>query len=219
MKRFLWTFNIMKLCKIDQANIDLIAFDYREKNVANALPDSYVLHTARLTLRQPALHDLTGIFTATRYPGFNDGMLWEPPESGEELEAPLRRAIDAWRTGEAFQFSIDTIESAEFVGRISIRQTDEAGVWNSGFWTHPEHQRQGYMTEALAAILKFGFTELDAIRIEACYAPWNTASQKVLARNGMQFLRYIEHGFKKRGEWVAENLYAITLEDWKHSTG
>ena len=70
------------------------------------------------------------------------------------------------------------------------------------------------MTESLGAVLAFGFGELAAIRIEARHALWNHASEKVLKKNGFQFVRYLPQGFQKRGEWVEENLLAIDKKDY-----
>lgn len=50
------------------------------------------------------------------------------------------------------------------------------GVWNIEFWTHPEHQRKGYMTEAAVAIVEIGFSVLGADRIQGYHALWNTGS-------------------------------------------
>jgi [ribosomal protein S5]-alanine N-acetyltransferase len=48
---------------------------------------------------------------------------------------------------------------------VSIRKTvgvasalrNRPNVWNLGFWTHPEYQGRGYLTESVLAILEFGF--------------------------------------------------------------
>ncbi len=70
------------------------------------------------------------------------------------------------------------------------------------------------MTEAAKAIVEFGFTVLEAERIEAYHALWNTSSKKVLKRIGMKFVRYIPQGFQKHGKWVEVNLLAIEIKDW-----
>ncbi|MEL6695002.1 MAG: GNAT family protein [Bacteroidota bacterium] len=178
------------------------------------LPLSHTLTTPRFRLRFPTAQDIPRIFSATRHEGFNDGMLWEPPTSEEELRIPLKRNTEAWKSGQAYQFSILSREDEILLGRISIRRTDHENVWNVGFWTHPEVHNQGVMTEALGAVLAFGFGELTAIRIEARHALWNHASEKVLKKNGFQFVRYLPQGFQKGGEWVEENLLAIDKEDY-----
>ena len=181
------------------------------------IPKTYTIRTKRFELRMPNLQDVPRIFSATRYTGFNDGMLWEPPESEEELIEPLNRNVKVWESGEGYSFTIVFKGTTELLGRISIRKTSKENVWDVGFWTHPASQSQGIMTESLAGVLKFGFAELSAIRIEACHAIWNKASEKVLKRNGMEFVEYIEKGFQKRGEWVDENKLAINREDWENT--
>ncbi|HMB90375.1 MAG TPA: GNAT family N-acetyltransferase, partial [Rhodothermales bacterium] len=158
---------------------------------APSLPLTYTIETPRCRLRVPAVTDLPHIFEATRYPGFNEGMLWEPPDTLDELDEPLRRSLEAWQAAEKFSFSIDLRASGTFAGRISIRPTDEPRRWNIGFWLHPQHQGNGYMREAATAILRFGFETLAAEVIEACYATWNTPSERVLKAIGMTFEKHL----------------------------
>ncbi|WP_169218754.1 GNAT family N-acetyltransferase [Brasilonema sp. UFV-L1] len=182
------------------------------------VPRTYRIHTERYILRCVCEQDIPYVFSATRFQGFNDGILWEAPKSIEELHEPLQRNLQAWDFGLAYTFTLESAETNAFIGRISIRKHNELkDVWNLGFWTHPEHQRQGYMTEAAKAIVEFGFTVLGAERIEAYHALWNKASEKVLKRIGMKFICYIPQGFQKHGKWVEENLLAIETKDWKSS--
>ncbi len=179
------------------------------------LPLSTQLTTERLLLRAPSRKDFPHIFSATRYAGFNDGMLWEPPTTIDELEVPLANGLQAWEEGIGYGFAFERKTDGQFLGRISIRQEREENVWSIGFWTHPSQQGQGYMQEAVQAILQLGFERLGAQRIEACHACWNKASERVLQKRGFRFLRYIEQGFQKQGVWVAENLLGVGRDDWK----
>lgn len=142
-------------------------------------------------------------------------MLWEAPATMEELVQPLENGLRAWEAGTAYAFTIEDKKTGAFLGRISIRQTDRADVWNIGFWTHPAHQGRGIMSEAAAAVIDFGFDQLEATEFEAFHALWNKASERVLRKNGLRFVRYIEQGFRKKGEWVAENLLSIKRQDWR----
>lgn len=183
------------------------------------LATTFTLETERLRLRIPSKADIPHIFAASRVKGFNDGMGWEPPETIEEMNAPLERSLESWKNGNGFSFTIGEKSTGDFLGRISIRKTKEKAIWNIGFFTHPTHQGKGIMSEAVAAILSFGFTKLKASRIEADYALWNKASEKVLQKNGLQFVEFIEKGLFKKGKWVAENKVAIDKMDWqKHQS-
>jgi [ribosomal protein S5]-alanine N-acetyltransferase len=176
---------------------------------------TFSMETERCQLRYPSKEDIPYIFSATRVPGFNDGMWWEAPETVAELEKPLQNNLLAWEEGTACTFTIIDRHSKEFIGRIVIRQDSKIeNVWNLGFWTHPKHQGQGYMTESAQAVLKFGFNALGATCIEAGYAVWNDGSKRVLEKIGMRFSEYTPQGFQKLGEWVATNQMTITKEEW-----
>jgi ribosomal-protein-alanine N-acetyltransferase len=130
------------------------------------IPRTYGINTKRCILRCVSEQDIPYVFSATRFEGFNDGMLWEPRQSIEELKEPFKRSLQAWDAGLAYKCTNTTA----FIGRISIRKDKVEGFWSIGFWTQPEYQRQGYMTEAAKAIIEFGFTVLGADRIEVCHA-------------------------------------------------
>jgi [ribosomal protein S5]-alanine N-acetyltransferase len=178
------------------------------------VPHGSTVETARCRLRCPCAADLPFVFSATRFAGFNSGMQWEPPTTIEELVEPLRVQILEWEAGKTFGFTIADLESDNLIGRIGLRKTDRMNVWNLGFWTHPEYQGQGYMTDALTTIIAFGFDRLGATRIEASYALWNKASRRVLEKVGMKFVRYIPHAFQKRGHWIEANKMEITQLEW-----
>jgi len=158
------------------------------------------IQTERCYLRIIKQEDIPFTFSATRYQGFNDGMPWEPPEEEKEMEDHFCRGISLWEKGHAFNFTICNKENDLPIGRISIRKSKGDNLWDMGYWIHPEYQGNGYMTESVRALIDFGFIRLKAKRIEACYATWNKASERVLEKIGMKFIEYLPEGFKKRGE-------------------
>jgi [ribosomal protein S5]-alanine N-acetyltransferase len=178
------------------------------------IPLDFTIETPRCLLRCPCAADIPAVFSATRFAGFNDGMPWEPPATIDELDEPLRAQILDWEAGRTFGFTIADPASNHLLGRIGIRKTERVDVWNMGFWTHPEHQGRGYMTESVTAMLEFGFERLGATRIEASHALWNQSSRRVLQKVGMKFIRYIPHAFQKKGQWIETNKMEITKPEW-----
>lgn len=177
-------------------------------------PTSKTLITPRCRLRYITKDDIPHIFKASQYPGFTDGMLWEPPLHEDDLIPHYESNLKAWAEDLAYCFTIEINDSAEFIGRIAIRKKEGNGLWDLGFWTHPEKQKKGYMSEAVQAVVGFGFQELRALRIVACHARWNKQSERVLKKNGMTFIEHIPEGFKKKGKWIDENMLGITLDEW-----
>lgn len=183
-------------------------------NQTTILARDIVLETSRLLLRIVSEGDIPAVFAASQVPGFTDGMLWEPPATTAELRENLLKSLAAWDTGQAFAFSIYQTGDSALVGRIGIRKTETNDVWNLGFWTHPDHQGRGFMTEAAHRIIELGFTELNAHQIEAFYAAWNQASRRVLEKLGMKFMEHRPRGFLKRGKWVPDNRMVISRQEW-----
>jgi len=172
--------------------------------------------TPRCELRYPHKDDIPVIWSATRFAGFNDGMLWDPPENIEELEAAFERTKNTWLSGDVYTFSIYNQSSTDLIGRISIRKVgqlnDKRNEWSIGFWIHPDSQSMGYASESAQAIVEFGFRDLGARLITAAHATWNTASGRVLAKIGMQRVGLNPQGFQKNGQWVEEYDYEIRLQ-------
>ena len=180
------------------------------------LPFDTILQTTNYRLRIPDKSDIDFVYDATRFPGFNDGMQWDPPKDKKELIAPLENSINSWQAGTGYGFTIEnTASNPKRLGRISIRKTDMQDVWNIGYWTHPEFQGQGIMSEVVGCILEFGFVQLNAAEIRSCYALWNKASEKVLLKNGFKFVRHIEKGLWKNNAWVSETEVGITRKEYE----
>ena len=168
--------------------------------------------TDRCRLRYPNESDIPHVWSASQTPRFNDGLAWEPPSDIAELEGPLRRCWNTWAEGNAYNWTIESRRSADFIGRIEIRRELNNDEWSLGFWIHPFKQGQGYASESAAAILDFGFARLRARLITAAHATWNHASGKVFERIGMTRVRTNPKGFKKKGAWVKEFEYEARAE-------
>ncbi len=176
---------------------------------------SFTIQTAHLRLRFPVAEDNHAIFAATRIPGFTDGLQWDPPASLDFFDAYLQKVRLAWNSGQAYVFSIDRIQDGQFCGRITIRRNRRhSSHWTLGYFTLPDFQGRGVMTEAVGAIVNFGFRRLGAQHIEADYATWNTASGVVLWKNGFRWIGFTEKGFRKNDQWVPEYQVSLSRIRW-----
>tara|TARA_B110000037_G_scaffold31375_1_gene37705 strand:+ start:38 stop:364 length:327 start_codon:yes stop_codon:yes gene_type:complete len=77
----------------------------------------------------------------------------------------------------------------------------------------PEFWNKGFATEAVQAILKYGFVTLNLHRIEAGVATQNLNSIKLLEKVGMTREGMHRKILPIRGEWVDNYSYAILEED------
>ncbi len=78
-----------------------------------------------------------------------------------------------------------------------------------------ENKQKGYMSEALKAILNYGFGNMNLNRIEACTSPSNIASQAVLKKYGFVQEGYLRQHFVRTD--VAEDslIFSLLKEEYK----
>ncbi len=117
-----------------------------------------------------------------------------------------------------FQLAITLPGDPTLIGNCGIRRKPE-NEWEAdiGYELNPEYWGRGYVTEAVAAMVDFGFRELGLHRVSSWCIADNAASSRVMERLGMKsegFLRENEH-FK--GQWWDTLLYGLLKEEWQGS--
>jgi ribosomal-protein-alanine N-acetyltransferase len=74
---------------------------------------------------------------------------------------------------------------------------------------------QGYMAEAVRAIIVFGFRELGLNRIQGmCDLP-NIGSARVMEKVGMRFEGVLREYFFEKGSSIDVKLYSILHSEWQ----
>lgn len=74
--------------------------------------------------------------------------------------------------------------------------------------------RQGYMNEALTALLSHGFSHMQLNRVEAGIDPRNTASSRTLERPGFQEEGLLRERWIANGEFTDFALYGRLRREW-----
>ncbi|WP_159038390.1 GNAT family N-acetyltransferase [Brumimicrobium mesophilum] len=101
----------------------------------------------------------------------------------------IDRSIVRWRK-ENYLYLISTIDNNEFAGTITIWNIDRVNKQAElGYELLPEFQNKGIMSNAISAVLKYAFTDLEFELIEACTHKENLNSRKLLEKNGFYLLK------------------------------
>lgn len=121
-------------------------------------------------------------------------------------------------SGSYFTFHIELIEDALFTGMIALKlgasKYQSGEVW---FKLLPDFWNQGIASEALSAVLQFGFEELKLHRIEAGCAVDNIASARVLEKVGMLKEGTRRQTLPLKSGWSDNHEYAILSSDYYHN--
>ncbi len=90
-------------------------------------------------------------------------------------------------------------KSAKAIGTIRFHRIRD-GIGEIGYLLTRAYHHQGYMHEALTAMVDFGFTTLDLERIEARYASENIASSAVL-----KHCHFVVEGCLRKGVYLNDH--------------
>ncbi len=78
-----------------------------------------------------------------------------------------------------------------------------------GYALHPDYWQQGIMSEAMAAVLAFGFEVLKLHSVEANVNPRNKASCKLLEKHGFVQEAYFRQNYFFRGQFLNSSIYSL----------
>ena len=133
--------------------------------------------------------------------------------------ARVKRARQEAEDGSDYSFLIFATAGGKetLVGGITLSNIRRraAQFANLGYWMGREFAGQGMMTEAVGITLPFVFDSLDLHRLHAAFLPGNTASRRVLEKNG-----FAEEGFAAGylqidGRWEDHVLFGLTRERYE----
>lgn len=181
------------------------------------------LETDRMTLRLPAHHDFAP-WAALRVESRDFLTRWEPVWSPDHLTRKsftnrVYWAARASRQGTALPLFLIRHDGA-LLGAITLdnirRGPAQAGT--VGYWIGAQFARQGYMREALEAVVYHGFQVMDLSRIEAACLPENAASRGVLEKLGFKYEGVAQSYLQINGRWRNHVLYANLRGDRRGRT-
>jgi ribosomal-protein-alanine N-acetyltransferase len=187
--------------------------------------DAPMLRHGRVYLRPAKASDWRA-WAALRRESRNFLEPWEPTWPYDALSrAAFRRRLAQYRAemreDTGYAFLVFRKQDDGLLGGVSMSNI-RRGVAQSaslGYWIGQPHARRGYMTEALLAVLEFGFDQLGLHRIEAACLPGNTASRRLLARVGFTEEGYAREYLRINGVWQDHVLFAILRHDPRGTSG
>lgn len=107
------------------------------------------------------------------------------------------------------------IDDGQLVGAIGLHVNQDFDRAEVGYWLGLPFWGRGYATEAVAAILRYGFEELKLNRIYAGYFSRNAASGRVMEKNGMKYEGTLREHVRKWDEYVDIVYHGILRSEWE----
>ncbi len=170
-----------------------------------------ILETARLILRPFALTDAPDVERLAGAPEVADTTLNLPhPYEISDAEQWISGQAARFASGSNVTYAITRREDGLLLGAISLMEISarhrraELGYWlGVPFWN------QGYMTEAAAALIGYGFNQLNLHKITAAHFTRNPASGRVMQKIGMVHEGVQRQHVCKNGVFEDNALYGL----------
>ena len=182
------------------------------------------IETERMTLRPPQHGDYAA-WSNLRQEGREFLVPWEPSWAPDHLSRKafsnrVYWAARAVSNGTAIPVFLIDRRAQTVLGALTLdnirRGPAQAG--SMGYWVGQRYARQGYMREAIEAVVHYAFTTLDLSRIEAACLPENAASRGVLEKSGFKYEGVAQSYLQINGRWRNHVLYSNLRSDRRGRT-
>ncbi|QRN41846.1 MAG: GNAT family N-acetyltransferase [Neisseriaceae bacterium] len=174
------------------------------------------IETKRLTLRRLTYADAPALFEYFSQDVVTEYYDLAPFQSLSEAEDLIRTWNTAYDIQSAIRWGIVLKENNQVIGTCGYHNFREKhGRAELGYELNLDYWQQGYMTEAIIAIQKYGFKKLRLHRIEAFIFPDNLASRKLLEKVGLQSEGILRDYFFEKGRFIDGEIFSILIHEWK----
>jgi [ribosomal protein S5]-alanine N-acetyltransferase len=141
-----------------------------------------MVETERLFIREHLPNDWSDLF---EYLSLPETYTFEP---GDPISIDQSKNISIERSKGNIFLPVVLKLNNKMIGHLYFNQIEpkEFLSWEIGYIFNPKYHNNGYATESVIAIIKYGFEQLHAHKIVAHCNPKNIPSYKVLEKAGMQ---------------------------------
>jgi ribosomal-protein-alanine N-acetyltransferase len=140
-----------------------------------------MIETERLIIREHLPSDWTDLY---EYLSLPETYIFEP---GEPISIDQAKQLSIEKSKERSFLPVILKSIQKMIGHLYFNQIDpkEFLTWEIGYIFNPKFHNHGFATEAVKAIIQYGFEQLHAHKIVAHCNPKNIPSYRVLEKAGM----------------------------------
>lgn len=175
------------------------------------------LETERLLLRRVVTDDADQVFALRSDP---ETMKYIPRPlvtSKEEALEHIKMIDDKIESGEGINWAITLKGDPKLLGIIGhYRIKPENYRAEIGYMLHPDYHGKGIITEAVKAVVIYGFEQMKLHSIEAIIDPGNEASAKVLEKSGFVKEAHLRENECFNGKFLDTVIYSLLKRNFSY---
>jgi ribosomal-protein-alanine N-acetyltransferase len=173
------------------------------------------LQTDRLILRRMRLTDAEDMYDYARRPEVTRYLLWSPHPDITHTRDYLQYIATRYAAGSFYDWAVVLKSSNRMIGTCGFTTIDcPHDAAEIGYVLNPDYHGMGIASEAVEAVLAFGFDQLLLHRIEARFMEGNVASLRVMEKVGMCFEGYRRESMMIKGSYRTIGYSSILAEEY-----
>ncbi|WP_298306039.1 GNAT family N-acetyltransferase [Flavobacterium sp.] len=174
------------------------------------------LETERLLLRRVSIDDLNEILELRGNPETMKFIPRPLVKTEEDALNHFKMIDEKIEKNEGINWAITVKGNPKLIGIIGhYRIQPENHRCEIGYMILPQYNGQGIVTEAIKAVLEYGFEDMNMHSIEAVIDPDNIASERVLQKNGFVKEAHILENEYYDGKFWDTVIYSILKRNFK----
>jgi ribosomal-protein-alanine N-acetyltransferase len=179
-------------------------------------PPWFPVRTQRLLLREFREADVDDVHAYATDPEVSRFMAWGPNTPDQTRDFMERKAAEqAEWPRDAVNLAMEHLADGRVIGSIRLQVADhEHRTADLGYSLHRRYWRQGYGSEAAAALVDLAFVTLGMHRVCATCDVRNAGSYGIMEKLGMRREGCLRQNVLVKGAWRDTYLYAILAEEW-----
>ncbi len=180
------------------------------------IPQTATLQTPRMLLKEMTPEWITAVFST-----YDDDMIMTlfGMQTEKELETEKKKVAGGFTTHfiSMKNFLMQLKQTGETIGKIGfhtwfpVHSRAEIGYAMAS----ENHKNKGYMSEAMKAVIEYGFEHMQLQRIEACIGPENVPSNKLAAKFGFVKEGLLRKHYCKDGIHVDSFIYSLLKDEYQ----
>ncbi|KZE69240.1 alanine acetyltransferase [Fictibacillus phosphorivorans] len=173
-----------------------------------------IIETERLILREVTLKDAEDMLTYLSDPDVVKHMGLEPYQTVEDVQSEIQWYQSIVKEGSGVRWGITLRNSGKVIGSCGfLNRAPKHFRAEVGFELSKQYWGKGIASEALEAVVKFGFKHMELERIEALIEPGNTSSQMLVEKTGFVREGLLRHYEYTCGKFDDLLIYSILKGD------
>ncbi|MCC3423422.1 MAG: GNAT family N-acetyltransferase [Microcoleus sp. PH2017_01_SCD_O_A] len=174
-----------------------------------------IIETERLLLRKITLNDASDMFEYASNPEVSEYTMWSTHTSIEDTKYFLKSLTKMYKRKELVDWGIVHKAEKKFIGTCGyVEWSMTHSRAEIGYALSARYWREGYMSEAVNAIIEFGFREMLLNRIVGRCEVNNIASARVMEKVGMQLEGILRQQLFVKGRYWDLKIYSILREEF-----